>query len=132
MPRSISDPSPEDLGSKAVSSQSNSIVKVVSEQLLLRVLVVEKSKPHNGNCCEHNVVALVDPRLVEGLATENRKKAKPEHGEHEQHVLVEVVADKERVATISFSTVNKEELAEELELTNDEISRPCSLLAFEA
>lgn len=82
----------------------------VSKKDFSGVLVVKQSKPHYRESSEYNVVALVDPLLVEGLSAESRKEPKPELGQYEQYILVEDVADKVRISPVGLSTVHKDQI----------------------
>ena len=71
----------------------------------LRKFLVKEGVPKDWECCEHGVVALVDPTFVQGLPTESRLKAVPILWKHEESVLVKHVCYEQGVPPVSLSSV---------------------------
>ena len=82
------------------------------------MLLVKEGIPHNGKGCEQDVVELVKPLLIEGLASKGRGEAISELGKHEDDVLVEDITNKEGIATIGFTAVSEQKVLQELKLTD--------------
>jgi hypothetical protein len=102
----------------------------VAQELLLEVLLVEEGEPHDGEGREEDVVKLVEPLLVQRLPPEGRSETVPELRQHEDYVLVEDVADKERVPPVGLPAVCEEQVLQEPELPDRVVCRPRRLLTL--
>lgn len=54
-----------------------------------------------------HVVHLINERLIEGLATEDRGEAKPVLGHDIQNVFVKAVTDNFSIPAVSFTSMNE-------------------------
>lgn len=80
----------------------------VSKKLLSFVLIVHGCKPHDRECSECHIEELIKQGFVQCLAREHREEAEPEERQHEEYILVEVVAYKIRIPSIGLSSMNEE------------------------
>lgn len=97
---------------------------------LFVIFPIENSVDHDRKRGEDHVVELVDEGFVEGLSSEGRLEAEEELGGDVEEVFVECIEHKERVSSVSFSSMNEQQWLQELELTNSIIGTSGSLLAF--
>ncbi len=85
---------------------------------MLHELLIEKCKPHYWEGSEKDVVHLVEPLLIEGLTTESALETEPKLRGHKDDVFIEDVTNKERISSVSLSSMREEEVFEELELAD--------------
>lgn len=72
------------------------------------MLKVEQRKPNDRNRGEYDVVALVYDLVVHYLAREHGVETKPEVRKDEKGILIEAVANKVRIPSVSFPSMVKQ------------------------
>lgn len=127
---SLQDPFVESHFVEASVQNANVVELGISEELLLGHLPVEDTEPDDGDGCEHDVVALVHPSLVEGLARESGPETVPILREDHQDVLVEDVTDQIGIPSVSFSAVHEHQRLQVFELPDGKVTGSCSLLTL--
>jgi hypothetical protein len=123
---------PERIEIKASVLEADLVMYGVSQEYMFLKLGVHRAVPHDWERSKDDVVQLVYPTLVEGLATERGNEPEPELRHHKRDILVKHVNHRERVATIRFPAVEEHQRLEEAELTDCIVSRASGLFALQA
>ena len=129
---SIWEPVPKDLSREALFAKAYLVLGRVFKEGLFRVLVIEHSEPHDGNGGKHDVIELVNEFFVHEGPREHGVEPEPKVGHDHDDVLVEIVADKEPIASVGLSSVLEEEWLQESELSYNVVCASSRLLSFKA
>jgi phenylpyruvate tautomerase PptA (4-oxalocrotonate tautomerase family) len=73
------------------------------------VLEVEDAIPKDWQGGHGNVVHLIDQLFIQWLSSESSVETKIELWDHIQEVLIEVIEDKQRITSVSLTTMEKEQ-----------------------
>jgi hypothetical protein len=103
-----------------------------AHEIFARELNIHDSEPHNGGTREKDVETLVEVVVVDRGAREDRLEAEEKHGEHEQHVFVEHVADQVCIPSIGLSAMKEKKLLQVFELADGVVACSGGLLALQA
>ena len=123
----VAEPDPELLHVEDRLIHTNTVIQRIGKQLRYREFEVKKTIDYNVQSCEWPVVNLVDPFLVHGLTRENRVVAEHELYHDVEYVLIEHVENNLAIASVVLTAMHEEKLVKELELSDGEIGRLCSL-----
>ena len=121
MPESVENPAPEHPLVEIDVLQANLVEAWSPDYDFFRILVVHRGEPNDRQCREAEVEQDVEETVVNLGAGEQRNRAKHEDRHRLQNVLVEHVADSVRISAVGLSPMEKEKVAEELELRNSVI-----------
>lgn len=100
---------------------------IIDFRIKLVVLKVKQGIVHYWDGGEHDIIQLVNERLIEDLCTEYRPKSKDILSANIQNILVESVEHQQRVSPVCFSAVNKHQGLQVPELTDREVGSSSSL-----
>ena len=103
----VGNPPPEDTEVKELVVKTEFVVLGMPHEGFFSVLKVKNGVVNDWDTGHVHVVHLVDERLVEGLATEDRGKAEPILGHYIQDVFVKAVADDFSIPAVSFTAMDE-------------------------
>jgi hypothetical protein len=100
------------------------------KQLLLQVLFIEQSEPHDRESCKEDIVKLVKPGFIERLPSKGWTESKPKLRKYEHNILIEDIANQKGISSVSLSSMGKQKILQEFKLPDSIIGWTSSLLTF--
>lgn len=126
----IDEPNPELLKIECHVAHANAVVVRVCHEIMPFELKVEQRVPDIVQACEGDIVNLIDPLFIHGLAGEDAEVAENELNHDVEDVLVEHEENGVAIATVRLTSMKEQDVFQEMELANGEVSRACCLHAL--
>ena len=91
---------------------------IISQEFLLRELLIKHRKPYNRDTRERQIVKLVKHTIIHSRPREQTNDSKPKQWHHKQDILIEHIANQIAISSIGLSPMHKEQILQESELSN--------------
>ena len=130
VPKTIEDPFCKHHFSIALTFKTKLIEKWIPHEYIFFVFKIKKCIVHNWEWSHANIIKLINEWLIQRLSTESREKSKVVLHSDVEHIFVEIIEHKKWVPSVCFSSMNKHEGLQELELSNCIVCTSCCLLSF--
>ena len=130
MPQSVKHPFHKHGFAVTLAFESEFVEEWYLHEDFLGVLEVKESKVHDRERGHCDVVHLINDGLVKRLPTESREETEVVLHGNVKHILVEVIQHKQRIPSVSFSSMYEHKRLQKLKLSNGIISTSSGLLAL--